>query len=58
MCMHKAILSDKERTMIERFLKTDEKSEGFRMLKVRIKRNYERIAQDFGLIRKVFEKIQ
>lgn len=54
--MHKAILSDKERLILKHFLETSEKLQGFRMLKLRIKRNHKRIVEDFELIRKVFEK--
>ena len=56
--MHKAILSDKERMIIKHFLESSKKLQGFRMLKVRIKRNHKRIVEDFELIQKVFEKFQ
>lgn len=55
--MHKELLSDKERQMLRQFLANGEKGEGFRMLKLRIKRNYPCIAEDFELIRQVKEKI-
>ena len=56
--MHKAILSDRERMIIRNFLENSKKLQGFRMLKVRIKRNHRRIVEDFELIQKVFEKFQ
>ena len=55
--MHKAILSDKERAIIEHYLETGEKSQGFRMLKLRLKRNYKRIREDFELIEKMRKEI-
>ncbi len=48
--MHKELLSDKERQILKQFLANGEKAEGFRMLKMRIKRNYQTIAEDFELI--------
>jgi hypothetical protein len=56
--MHVRILSDKEREILEDFIKSGNKQEGFRMLKVRIKRNYSRIAEDFQLIKRIMEKIK
>lgn len=55
--MHKELLSDKERKMLRLFLATGEKDEGFRMLKLRIKRHYPCILVDFELIRQVKEKL-
>jgi peroxiredoxin len=54
--LHKELLSDKERQMIRQFLVNGEKGEGFRMLKMRIKRNYQTIAEDFELISKADKK--
>jgi len=56
--MHKELLSDKERSMLRRYLEAGEKSEGFRMLKMRIKRNYICINEDFELIRQVKDKLE
>ena len=56
--MHKELLSDKERKMLRQYLETGEKSEGFRMLKLRIKRNYPCIIEDFELIKQVREKLE
>lgn len=39
--------------MLKQFLANGEKAEGFRMLKMRIKRNYPAISDDFELISKV-----
>ena len=55
--MHKAILSDKERQIIKCYLETGEKVQGFRMLKVRLKRKYKRIREDFELIEKMRKEI-
>jgi hypothetical protein len=54
--MHKAILSDRERLIIKHLLKTGEKLQGFRMLKLRIKQRRKRIVEDFELIQEIFEK--
>lgn len=54
--MHKELLSDKERQMLKQFLVNGEKAEGFRMLKMRIKRNYQTITEDFELIRQANKK--
>jgi hypothetical protein len=54
--LHKEILSDKERMMLRQFLETGEKGEGFRMLKLRIKRNYSTLSSDFKLIGRVKKK--
>jgi hypothetical protein len=56
--MHTRILSNRERLIIKQFLEANEKPQGFRMLKTRIKQSHERIREDFELIQKVFEKIQ
>lgn len=55
--IHKELLSDKERLMLRQFLVNGEKGEGFRMLKMRIKRNYVCIAEDFELIKQVKTKL-
>jgi hypothetical protein len=56
--VHKEILSDLERQMLRKFLETGEKGEGFRMLKLRIKRNYPCLSEDFELIEQVKPKLQ
>jgi hypothetical protein len=56
--MHKELLSDKERKMLKQFLESDEKAEGFRMLKMRIKNNYPVINNDFELIKQVRGKLE
>lgn len=55
--MHKELLSDKERKMLRLFLATGEKGEGFRMLKLRIKRNYPCLSEDFELVKQTKEKL-
>jgi hypothetical protein len=54
--MHKQILSDLERSLIEKFLDSNEKGKGFRMLKLRILKYHERLNQDFTLLKKAYEK--
>jgi len=56
--MHKELLSDKERKMLRQFLESGEKGVGFRMLKLRIKRSFPCIAEDFELISQAKERIQ
>jgi len=56
--MHKELLSEKERLMLDKFLEFDEKAEGFRMLKMRIKRNYPTICKDFVLLTQAMNKLQ
>ena len=56
--MHKELLSDNERQMLRQFLSNDVKGEGFRMLKLRIKRNYNCIKQDYKLLEQVMAKLQ
>jgi hypothetical protein len=56
--MHKELLSDKERRMLIQFIQTGEKGEGFRMLKMRLKRNYFVINQDYELLRQVMGKLE
>ena len=56
--MHKDLLSDKERKMLKQFLESGEKQEGFRMLKMRLKRNYPCISQDYELLKQVMNKLE
>ena len=56
--MHTGILSDRERAVLRQYLQKREKGEGFRVLKMRLKRNYSRIEEDFQLIKLVKEKLQ
>lgn len=57
--MHKAILSPRERTLLTKFLNGESiNDETFRMLKLRIKRNYQCIQEDFQLIKQVKDKIE
>lgn len=56
--MHKAILSGRERTLLSKFLNDESiTDETFRMLKLRIKRNYSTISQDYQLITNVMSKL-
>jgi len=54
--MHKAILSERERKLSQ-FLQDGKKIED-RMLKLRIKRNFPRLSDDFELIRKAKDSLQ
>jgi hypothetical protein len=56
--MHKQILSERERKMLEQFITDGKTPETFRMLRMLIKRNYIQISQDFRLIEKVYEKFK
>jgi hypothetical protein len=56
--MHTRIFGERERKLLKQFLDAGEvKDETFRMLKMRIKRNYPAIAEDFELISKVKDKL-
>jgi hypothetical protein len=55
--MHKEIFSPNEREMLKLYLETDKTSNSFRVLKHRILQNYEKISQDFQLLKKAYEKI-
>jgi hypothetical protein len=56
--LHKELLSDKERSMLKQFLETGEKDKHFRILKMRIKRSYPIITQDYDLISQVINKLE
>lgn len=57
--MHKAVLSPRERILLAKYLSDESvNDETFRMLKLRIKRNYPCINEDFELIRKVKDKLE
>jgi hypothetical protein len=55
--MHKAIFSEREREMLNKYLTEDTTSETFRTLRMLIKRNYQQISEDFKLLKKAQEKI-
>ncbi len=56
--MQRAIFSDRERVLLTKFLNGEPiTDETFRMLKLRIKRNYSIINQDYQLINQVMDKI-
>ncbi len=57
--MHKAILSERERTLLTKYLDDEPiTDETFRMLKMRIKRNYPTITQDYQLISQILNKLE
>ena len=55
--MHRRLLSDLERKILEDFVKNGNKIQGFRLLKSLIKKNHARIREDFELIEKAYEKL-
>lgn len=56
--MQRAIFSPRERALLTKFLKNEPiTDETFRMLKMRIKRNYQTIAEDFEIIKHVKDKL-
>ena len=57
--MHRAILSERERTLLTKYLDDEPITDDtFRMLKMRIKRNYPTITQDFQLISQLLNKLE
>lgn len=57
--MHKAVLSERERALLAKFLNGEPiNDETFRMLKLRVKRNYPCISQDFQLIKETMDKME
>lgn len=57
--MHKAVLSPRERTLLTKFLNGESiNDETFRMLKLRVKRNFDCINQDYNLLSQVINKLE
>jgi len=57
--MQKAILSPRERALLSKFLSNEPiTDETFRMLKLRVKRNYSTISQDYQLLNQVMAKME
>lgn len=56
--MFSRILTDYEIKMLETFLEGKANSESFRALKMRIKRNHDRLVRDMNLIEKAMEKFE
>lgn len=56
--MHRRLLSNLEREILEDFVKTGNKRDGFRLLKSLIKQNYTQIQEDFELIETAYKKFQ
>jgi hypothetical protein len=52
--MHK-ILTDKERELLKRFIENSEKGKGFRLLKLRILREYPKLIADLELMKKAIK---
>ena len=55
--MRAYVITDLERKIIKRFLETGEQLDGFRTLKMRIKRHNKRVLEDSDLIKKFVEKL-
>ena len=56
--MRTALFSDKEREMVEHFLKTGEKGEGFRVLAHRVRKSKIPIAEDYELMIRLLSKME
>ncbi len=56
--MRTALFSDKEREMVERFLKTGEKGEGFRVLAHRVRKSKISITEDYELMTRFLMKME
>ena len=56
--MRTAIFSDKEREMVEHYLKTGEKGEGFRVLAHRVRQSQKLLKEDFDLMTKFLAKLE
>ena len=56
--MRTALFSDKEREMVNQFLKTGEKGKGFRTLAFRIRQAHIMIMEDFDLMIRLLTKIE
>ena len=56
--MRTALFSDKEREMVNHFLKTGEKGEGFRVLAYRVRQSQIMIMEDFDLMIRLLTKIE
>jgi len=56
--MRTAIFSDKEREMVEHYLKTGEKGEGFRVLAHRVHQSKKLLKEDFDLMTKFLAKLE
>ena len=56
--MRTALFSDKEREMVELFLKTGEKEEGFRVLAFRVRQSQIQVIEDFDLMIRLLTKME
>ena len=56
--MHKGLISQKEREMLQSFLNNQPTPKNFKVLKMLIKKYYPNISQDFILLKKSYEKFQ
>ena len=53
--MHKELLSDRERIMLNEYLRSGKKGKGFRLLKLRVLKYDKAITQDYELLQKAKE---
>ena len=56
--MRTALFSDAERKMVEHFLKTGEKGEGFRVLAFRVRQSKILITEDYELMIRLLTKME
>jgi hypothetical protein len=56
--MHKEILSEKERMMLQNFIANDKQSDSFYVLKHRIKSYHEKLHSDLNLIDSALKKFE
>jgi hypothetical protein len=56
--MRNRILTAKEKELLNNFLNEQKTPETFRMLKLRIKRNFAKLTEDYELLKKSYEKFQ
>jgi hypothetical protein len=57
--MQRAIFSDRERVLLTKFLSNEPiTDETFRMLKLRVRRNYQVLSEDYQLISQVMNKLE
>lgn len=56
--MKSHILTEHERRLIQAFLETGQRQEGFKVLLHRIRRNYKALKEDLDLISLVLEKAE
>lgn len=56
--MHKGLISQKEKDMLQSYLNNQQTPRNFKVLKMLIKKYYPTIAQEYVLLKKTYEKFQ